>query len=416
MIDRRLFLAGAGALLSAPAHAAPTTVTLPPVPRLGFKGATVPVPPLPSQRISSRVKVAAGRETRLPCCHATDLAIEGVSPEAYALDERRGVITAKQDIDATASYTATAHRYDAFGAAGYVAGTPRLIDPEEWGASGELYRLYVSRFGVEAIPVHAYENGVRRDRMAAHQAWLKASRKLLGGVLRKPGIKVMAYGHSIQAMGYRSPEMMTQANGPARDLMGYFDLNDSDTRAKFEQAGGHAREGYNYRLLDRLKSPTYLNFAIPGANASATTMTGGSVAYGNGGDPTRLTAAFAMKPDVAVIDFGVNDIGNERVYEQYLHLLGAFRDAGVPRIVLTPLIEHPAWRDRLGPTQYVRDSIIKAAAQTGSVVVDVFPLYEAGEEGAMGLSRWSHCAASLSNHPGRTELRAIGRLLASLAD
>lgn len=415
MIDRRLFLAGAGALLSAPAHAAPTTVTLPPVPRLGFKGATVSVPPLPSQRISTRVKVAAGRETHLPCCHATDLAIEGVPPDAYGLDERRGVIAAKQDIDALATCTATAHRYDAFGAAGYVAGTPRLIDPEEWGASGELYRLYVSRFGVEAIPVHAYENGVRRDRLAAHRAWLQASRKLLGGVLRKPGIKVMAYGHSIQAMGYRSPEM-NQANGPARDLMGYFKFNDDDTRAKFEQAGGHAREGYNYRLLDRLKSPTYLNFAIPETDASATPAPDGRVAYGNGADPARLAAAFAMKPDVAVIDFGVNDIGHERVYEQYLHLLGAFRDAGVPRIVLTPLIEHPAWRDRVGQTQYVRDSIIRAAAQTGSVVVDIFPLYETGEEGAMGLSRWSHCAASFRNHPGRTELRAIGRLLASLAD
>ncbi len=30
----------------------------------------------------------------------------------------------------------------------------------------------------------------------------------------------------------------------------------------------------------------------------------------------------------------------------------------------------------------------------------------------MGLSRWSYCAATLSTHPGRSELHAAGRLLA----
>lgn len=414
MIARRHFLAGAGALAATPAWSAPTAVHLPAVPRLGFQGAAVQIPPLPVDHARTRVTVAAGRETRLPCCHATDLVIEGVPPDAYALDERRGVLTALRDIDAEATYTATAHRYDAFGAQGYAAGTPRFIDAEEWGAVGELYRLYVSRFGVEVIPVHAYRDGVRLDRLDQHQAWVDASRRRLGGVLRKPGLKVMAYGHSVQAMGFRSPEMTTAANGPARDLPGYFSLQPSDTRAKFEEAGGHSREGFTHRLLDRLDGATYLNFAIPRSDSGAGSDVENGVTYGHGSNPARLATALAMKPDVVVVDFGLNDIGNPDPYEGYRRMLDAFKAAGVARIILTPPSEHPAWRDRPALHQAVRAATIRAADDTGSVLVDVSALYALGEEGAMGLSRWSHCAANLRNHPGRVELRATGRLLASL--
>jgi hypothetical protein len=416
MLDRRYFLASAGALIAAPAMAAGVTVNLPPVPEAGFRGAVVDIPPLPVDHARTHVKVAAGRAFRLSCCHATELVIEGVTADAYALDERRGIIAARQDIDAEATYKATAHRYDAFGSQGYVSGASRFIDPEEWGATGELYRLYVSRFGVEVIAVHAYRDGVRRDRLAEHRAWVETARKRLGGVLRKRGVKVMAYGHSIQAMGYRTPEMMVVANGASRDLMGYFALNATDTRAKFDQAGGHAREGYNYRLLERLDEPAYLNFAIPGTDSSANSLTDNGVVYGHGGFQPRLSAAIAMKPDIVVVDFAVNDINETGLYARYLRILNAFKSAGVARIVMAPPIENPSWRDRQAATLLVRDAIERAANDTGSVFVDVTGLYRRGEEGALGLSAWSHCAANLSNHPGRTELREVGRLLASLAD
>lgn len=382
---------------------------------MGFKGATVSVPPLPVDHARTRVTVSAGGETRLPCCHATDLVIEGVSPSAYTLDPRRGVITATQDIDASATYTATAHRYDAFGSKGYVAGTPRFVDPEEWGATGELYRLYVSRFGVEVIPVHAYRDGVRLDQMAEHQAWLSASRKLLGGVLQRPGLKVMTYGHSIPAMGYRVPSQMVEANGPARDVPGYFETYPTDTRALFDGLKAHTREGYAYRLVERLNNPTYLNFSIAGSRSDDQLIPGDSHPYGSGAYPARLARALELKPDVVILDFGMNDLGMPRVYESHVAILDAFRSAGAARIVMTPQVEHPAYRDRLPAVQLVRDQIAMAARDTGSVLVDTTALYLPGEEGAMGLSRWSYCAATLSTHPGRSELHAAGRLLASLA-
>ncbi len=163
MIDRRHFLAGAGTHIAASALAAPASVVLPPIPSMGFEA-----PRSRSLRFRwtarTRVTVSAGGETRLPCCHATDLVIEGVPPSAYALDPRRASSPPLRTSTPARPTRPRRTRYDAFGSKGYVAGTPRFVDPEEWGAAGELYRLYVSRFGVEVIPVHAYRDGVRLDR------------------------------------------------------------------------------------------------------------------------------------------------------------------------------------------------------------------------------------------------------------
>ncbi len=54
----------------------------------------------------------------------------------------------------------------------------------------------------------------------------------------------MTCGHSTPAMGYRVPSQMVEANGPARDVPGYFEILAADTRALLDglKASTHARD------------------------------------------------------------------------------------------------------------------------------------------------------------------------------
>lgn len=413
-LTRREGFLGAAAAFATPALGADLEVYLPPVPRVGFKGQRVKVPPLPTTEVRQRFLINEGQDWRLGHRNPVAFKIDGADPSGYSLDDRRGILTVKKSGLAIVSYSAVAQRYDAFGAKGYVVGTPRWLDPEEWAASGDLYRIYVTRFGAEVIPVHDFVGGVRRTELAAHKARVAAKRALLGSVLGRPGLRVLAYGHSVQAVGRLSAGMINSPNGPDRDIADYFLRSPGDTRARFEGAGGHVREGYVYRLLDRLRDPTYLNLAIPGTSSGGGFSIDKGVPYWNGGNALRLMSALGQKPDLVIVDFGLNDIGASDLVGRYTTILDKFRKAGVARIVMTPSGENPLYRDRLKAVDEVRASIAKAAAATASALVDVGPLYRPGNEGAMGLSRQSHAAADLKNHPGRTELRAIGARLAEL--
>jgi hypothetical protein len=118
------------------------------------------------------------------------------------------------------------------------------------------------------------------------------------------------------------------------------------------------------------------------------------------------------RPDLATIAVGMNDIGEPiDTYANFLAITEAARRAGAEPIIIEPCRPSPAfnsWDDALWKLIHYR--ILAAALDAEAAYLSTWDLYGHGNEGAIGVPRSSHCAASLGNHRGPRELAAIGRM------
>lgn len=323
---------------------------------------------------------------------------------------------------------------------GHVAltlGQERDLDPEEFPAELPsrhipLYSLYTTRSGVEAIPLWSWHEMVHDSRRSDHLWWLEQSRRRLRQTFRKlrrgGGIRLAGYGDSITNLGGRDPSVIDAPNGPLRDTMGYFERYGSDWRAGVElfsarpgEERRHHRLGWNWHLKAALEAAydvevEYLNWGISGTTTESDHKLIDGVRYPNGSEPRRLERLLESRPDIVTVCFGMNDIGDPvDTYANMRRICDVIRGGGADVIVVGlsqqnagfDSRDHSLWR-------LTHDHVAAAAHDSDVAYIPTWEFFGDGNEGATGLSRWSHSAASMTNHPGARELACVGQYMAKI--
>jgi lysophospholipase L1-like esterase len=316
-------------------------------------------------------------------------------------------------------------------------GQERDLDPEEFPAELPrkhipLYSLYTTRNGVEAIPLWDWHDMVRDSRRTEHLWWLEQSRRHLRQTFRKlrrgGPVRLAGYGDSLTSLGGRDPSMIDAPNGRFRDTLGYFERYGDDWKAGVEmfaaEPGGercHHRLGWNWQLMAAMEAAydvdvEYLNWGIPGTTTESNHKIIDGKPFPNGSEKRRLERLVASKPDIVTVCFGMNDIGDPvDTYGNMRRICDVIRAGGADVIVVGlsqqnagfDSRDHSLWR-------LTHDHIAAAAHDSEVAYIPTWEFFGDGNEGATGLSRWSHSAASMTNHPGARELACIGQYMAKI--
>ena len=345
--------------------------------------------------------------------------------------------------DVRIEYRGWASRYDMVsihrdtGQLALTLGQDRDLDPEEFPAQLPpqhiaLYSLYTTKEGVEAIPLWEWNDMVRYDGRTDHLWWLESSRRRLARTFRKlrrgGKIRLVGYGDSLTSLGGRDADMVAAPNGAVRDTLGYFERYGQDWKSAVElmsgdanAARGHHRLGWNWYLKAAMESAydvdvEYLNWGIPGTTTEATHKKIDGISYPNGSEPKRLERLLASDPDLVTVCFGMNDIGEQiETYANMRRICETIRGGGADVIVVGLCQQNPGFESRDHSLwRLTHDQVAAAAHDGGAAYIPTWEMFGDGNEGATGLSRWSHSAASMTNHPGARELAIIGRYMAKI--
>lgn len=307
-------------------------------------------------------------------------------------------------------------------------GKDRKLDPEEFEANApqgmeEIFALFSTPAGSEVIPVHEWRSGVKRGHEAEHSAWLKECQSRLPRLMSKIGsqqaVTLAGYGDSITSLGSRSPDQINQANGSRRDTLRHFEAYGDDWRSQIPLFGGHHRLGWNWFLKEAIERASgapclYQNWGLAGTTSGTGYQVIDGSDYPNAANPTRVEKMLCDNPDLVVVCVGMNDIGDPiDTKANLVQIINHIQSHGAEALIVAPPRQNPNFHSRDDLLwRYTHQRVTEAAEQSAVALVPMDKLY--GETGAMGLSRQSHCAASFTNHPGRRELAAIGRLIAQI--
>lgn len=317
---------------------------------------------------------------------------------------------------------------DQAGAFHLLLGKDRELDPEEFGAIAPesmdaQFALYSTTKGAEMIPIHEWNNGIRRGYEPQHEAWLAYCRAQLPLLFAKlklgKNISLVGYGDSITSLGSRSPDQVDAPNGPRRDTLRHFEAYGDDWRAMVPLFNGHHRLGWNWfikaAIEERWGVPVeYRNWGLAGTTSGTGVQRIDEHDYPNAANSVRLERMLANAPDLVVVCVGMNDIGDPVDTKANLITIGnAIRSAGSEMLVVGTPRQNPNFQSRDDLLWgYTHSKVIAAAREMQVAYVPMDELY--GQTGAMGLSRQSHCAASRTNHPGARELAAIGQFMSEI--
>ena len=335
----------------------------------------------------------------------------------YSFGKLYGLIN-KANFLVNVSYTYQRERYDLLQVdltsleVSVVAGTERDMDALEFGpVKGErktaLYLFYVHDDSVTAVPLYRFEKGVRRDSQAVFER-LQANNKValaktLGKLRKGLPIKMVGYGHSIVAHG-------------SYDLIWYFEAMDSLTRNAIPRydrgdSSGAWAVKTSYLWVAKLALEAafgitidYVNYGRPGTNSSA--------GANQGLDPARLAPVLASGADLMILDFAMNEIGADTSYANFKSIITQAKAAGMEVVVMacqqtnkqTDTRDIAGWRKTNRTLQQV-------AADTGVAFCPTHWLTDQGG-GGMPVAPEQLCAANFFNHPGITENRVYGEMLA----
>jgi lysophospholipase L1-like esterase len=273
------------------------------------------------------------------------------------------------------------------------------------------------------IPIHEWNNGIRRGYEPQHEAWLAYCRAQLPLLFAKlklgKNISLVGYGDSITSLGSRSPDQVDAPNGPRRDTLRHFEAYGDDWRAMVPLFNGHHRLGWNWfikaAIEERWGVPVeYRNWGLAGTTSGTGVQRIDEHDYPNAANSVRLERMLANAPDLVVVCVGMNDIGDPGDTKANLITIGnAIRSAGSEMLVVGTPRQNPNFQSRDDLLWgYTHSKVIAAAREMQVAYVPMDELY--GQTGAMGLSRQSHCAASRTNHPGARELAAIGQFMSEI--
>ena len=309
------------------------------------------------------------------------------------------------------------------------SGTPRDFDPQEYLVGPDTSKIAVARIRVvggavqEIIPIYRFdgliERGTEAEWFRLQQRNRFAIRKTLGKLARGERIKVAGYGDSITALQTGAPTdgSQYQANGQWRDRDQYFVLYPSDTKTAklqyFDTGDGagavHIRKGWNWTLVEHWRKAygdivDYLNFGI-GSTASANVANGGRW-------PARLAPIISAAPDLCVIAFGMNELGQYVTRDNVASIITQLQAVGTECVVVgVPQIapDNPTTPDMWRITNH---ALRMAAWDTGCAYVPFTAISDTdGGLAGLGLAKKHVSAANLYNHPGFYELEKYGELL-----
>ncbi len=357
--------------------------------------------------------------------------MQGTDYVVYPDQGAVGLPAAGTPFDVNYAITGHSQRYDMVSlnpttrAVVVTKGTDRVRDPDYYAAVAPagnipLYRAFVTRYGVDLIPVMHHRRMLRDDLKSDFAARMAYNRSCLAKSLKalRAGIawKLIGYGDSITAIGGGGVE----PDGALRDLASWISGMPADTRATIPVfdgpagIGAHVRIGWNWILKAALEARyssaiTYLNFGWSGTTSANT--------GNNGLNPTRLDRVLSEGPALMVLAFGMNELGSTSTYANVVSIIQQAKAAGMEVIVLTPprcneigrASVYDSWRK-------THDDLIMAAIDTGSAYISTFEIAGSGFEGAIGRSPKSMCMQNLYNHPWPLELSEIGLALVRIFD
>lgn len=361
--------------------------------------------------------------------------VEGVDYSVnYSNGKLRGIINkAAFNVDVTFSWAQ--ERYDLIqideqtNVLSLKTGTPRDFDPQEYLVGPDAYKIPVARVRVvggavrEIIPVYKFDGLVERGTEAE---WYRlqsrnrhAIRKTLGKLARGERVKVAGYGDSITAFQTGAPTdgSQYQANGQWRDRDRYFVLYPSDTQTAklqyFDTGDGagavHIRKGWNWTLVEHWRKAygdivDYLNFGIA-STASANVANGGLW-------PARLAPIISAAPDLCVIAFGINEMGQYITRDNVASIITQLQAVGTECVVVgVPQIapDNDTTVDRWRITNH---ALRMAAWDTGCAYVPFTAISDTdGGLAGLGVSKKHVSSSNLYDHPGFYELEKYGELL-----
>jgi len=352
----------------------------------------------------------------------TDYGVDSVWGKLYGMKN-----VADQVVDA--SYNFTRERYDLLQldpvtmTCSVVKGTERDVDAYDYAPAASnrripLYYLYVRAGTITPVPVHLYQDGVRKDTRVVFDGMLSKGKRLIGRTRRKlqrgQAVKVLGYGDSITSCGNV-------------DLLWYFETLPPDNRAAIPtydrgDSGGPfaTRISWNWVAIQAIKATygyvdshesnpgglpvlTYVNKGVGGSNSSSS--------GNNGSNPARLAEALATGADVMVLAFGMNEIGSDATFENMASIIQQAQAAGMDVVVvgvpktnaISDARDVALWRKTNRTLQLVAEA-------SGCPFVPIHWLTDQGG-GGLPVAPQHLCSANYFNHPGLVELKHYGLML-----
>lgn len=329
---------------------------------------------------------------------------------------RQGAISglnSRQAFKVKARFSFVPERYDSIfldtesGVLHYIQGRERNVDAEEYipACPDRCLRL----FNVLARGRTFYIFSVCQNEDTVTKGNIEATlRKLRNG----ENIKICSYGDSISAVQLKYPTY--KVNGPFRDRPEAYltrypgDMIEKIKLYNFNDGAGkvHCKISWGWFLADFLGKKymvktSYLNSGIGGSQSSPNKR--------NGLYPRRLNAVLREKPDLTILAFGMNELGDPGTGERISGIIQIFKDSGSDVIIMgVPRINGDR-RDAVKSWEKTNTLLAKAAKENDCPFVDTRRI-------CLGIAPWHMSSANLFNHPGPAELAVYGKNLCRIFD
>lgn len=350
----------------------------------------------------------------------------------YGIDNRFGKLygipnVAAQPVNVDFNYTK--ERYDLL-ALDPVSLSPFLVKGEERDRDAHdysppsagirgipLFYLYVQAGTITAIPVHKYVDGVRRDTRAVFDALIRTNKARMPRTMRK-----LSRGEPLTIAGYG--DSITNCGG--FDLLWFFENMPTDNRARIptytrEGTPSATRVSWNWVAINAMKAAygyvdqyeanpdilpviTYVNKGVSSTNSGS--------ANNGGSNPARLADLIASMPDLVVIGFGMNELGSDSTFANMLSIITQLQAAGIEVMVVTTPKKNGI-TDSTGVAAWQKTNrTLESISQATKVAYTPFHWLLDQGGGGMPVAPEHLCSSNYFNHPGWTELRYYGEMLA----
>jgi hypothetical protein len=282
----------------------------------------------------------------------------------------------------------------------YVYGeTVTLIDASAWleGYPGRLHSA-----GFPAIRQHAQ----------------RCLSKVMGKLIRGETIRMAGYGDSITAQGNGTIPDLATANGPFRDRTEHYGtLYPYDTRVLaglYDLGDGvglrHVKTGSLWTLKTYLESRfgvtiTYDNWGIGSTTSAAT--------ENNGLWPARFNPLLASKPDLAILGFGMNELGSATTYANMRSIAEQLITGGA-EIIILGVPRRNYMSENINGWRYTNRMLRRVALDVGAAYVPYADVADDVSIGCLGIAPKTLCSTNMVNHPGYREVELYGKLICSL--
>lgn len=357
----------------------------------------------------------------------------------YQIDYDAGWIKGLRNvepIDVTIAYIGERSRYDAVyrdpktGAIKVASGDERGADVTEYRPSipdGAIHLLdvFVTRSnGVDVIPATP---AIARN---ADTTWIVEARQRLPHLLRSlragEPVTLVGYGDSITSQGGPAAVDWYQPDGVLRDVLegyiynGRFQPDTIATIPLFDHGDGagaiHTRIGWNWQFKRAMEKAygvkvSYKNLGVGGTTSRAAMVNG----LPGGLYPQRLEALKALQPDVVVISFGMNELGDAALKANVRELIRSVRSYGAEPVVMgIPVIPGTDADLRVDAWTKSNLDLARAAEEEMAAFVPTLDLVSPAGRTDFGFAIKSSASTNGINHPGPAELRVYGDMLSRI--